>query len=85
MVGKSPPCTDVKVGPSQLLQEMEGIVSQSRRVFVLAATNFPESIDSAILSRFTERIVSAARSDGPHQVPQADAGQSKDEEDCFRG
>jgi SpoVK/Ycf46/Vps4 family AAA+-type ATPase len=42
---------------SQLLQEMEGIVSQSRRVFVLAATNFPESIDSAILSRFTERIV----------------------------
>src|SRR5258708_4477394 len=42
---------------SQLLQEMEGIASESRRVFVLAATNFPENIAAAILSRFTERIV----------------------------
>ncbi|WP_165420465.1 AAA family ATPase [Edaphobacter modestus] len=41
---------------SQLLQEMNGIVAQRRQVFVLAATNHPEKIDLAILSRFTERI-----------------------------
>ena len=38
---------------SQMLQEMDVIVSQRRQVFVLAATNHPENIDDAILSRFT--------------------------------
>jgi SpoVK/Ycf46/Vps4 family AAA+-type ATPase len=42
---------------SQMLQEMDGIVDQHRQVFVLAATNLPENIDSSILSRFTERLV----------------------------
>jgi transitional endoplasmic reticulum ATPase len=42
---------------SQMLQEMDGIVAQRRQVFVLAATNLPENIDPAILSRFTERLV----------------------------
>jgi SpoVK/Ycf46/Vps4 family AAA+-type ATPase len=41
---------------SQLLQEMDGIVAHRRQVFVLAATNLPENIDPAILSRFTERL-----------------------------
>ena len=42
---------------SQTLQEMDGIVDQHRQVFVLAATNLPENVDSSILSRFTERLV----------------------------
>jgi SpoVK/Ycf46/Vps4 family AAA+-type ATPase len=41
---------------SQMLQEMDGIVDQHRKVFVLAATNLPENIDASILSRFTERL-----------------------------
>ena len=41
---------------SQLLQEMDGIVSQDRRVFVLAATNLPDNIGASVLSRFTERL-----------------------------
>jgi SpoVK/Ycf46/Vps4 family AAA+-type ATPase len=40
----------------QLLQEMDGIKSNSSHVFVLAATNDPDGIDSAVLSRFTERL-----------------------------
>src|SRR5262249_13951715 len=35
---------------------MEGAAKSDRQVFVLAATNLPEEIDSAILSRFTSRI-----------------------------
>jgi transitional endoplasmic reticulum ATPase len=42
---------------SQMLQEMDGIVAQRRQVFILTATNLPENIDPAILSRFTERLV----------------------------
>ena len=42
---------------SQMLQEMDGVVDQHRQVFILAATNLPENIDSSILSRFTERLV----------------------------
>jgi transitional endoplasmic reticulum ATPase len=42
---------------SQTLQEMDGIVDQHRQVFVLAATNLPENVDSSILSRITERLV----------------------------
>jgi transitional endoplasmic reticulum ATPase len=41
---------------SQMLQEMDVIVSQRRQVFVLAATNHPENIDDAILSRFTNAL-----------------------------
>lgn len=40
----------------QLLQEMEGIEAHKHPVFVLAATNCPDGVDPAILSRFTERI-----------------------------
>jgi len=36
----------------QLLQELDGIASQAKRIFVLAATNAPDSIDSAVRSRF---------------------------------
>jgi SpoVK/Ycf46/Vps4 family AAA+-type ATPase len=38
-----------------LLQSMDGITS-SENVSVLAATNFPDSIDEAILRRFTSRV-----------------------------
>jgi SpoVK/Ycf46/Vps4 family AAA+-type ATPase len=41
---------------NQLLQEMDGVKKSERHVFVLAATNLPESIDPAVLSRFEERI-----------------------------
>lgn len=40
----------------QLLQEIDGIKSQSGAIFLLAATNNPAGIDAAILSRFTERF-----------------------------
>ncbi|MHB1865723.1 MAG: AAA family ATPase, partial [Candidatus Saccharimonadales bacterium] len=40
----------------QLLQEIDGIRKSTCEVFVLAATNRPESLDRAILSRFTEQI-----------------------------
>jgi SpoVK/Ycf46/Vps4 family AAA+-type ATPase len=41
---------------TQLLQEMDGVRKTDRPVFVLAATNIPEQIDPAVLSRFEERI-----------------------------
>lgn len=41
---------------TQMLQEMEGAAKSDRQVFVLAATNLPEEVDSAILSRFTSKI-----------------------------
>ncbi|GGX34096.1 AAA family ATPase [Undibacterium squillarum] len=40
----------------QFLQEMDGIKSQAGQVFVLGATNHPEFLDSAILSRFLQKI-----------------------------
>ena len=40
----------------QLLQELDGIKSHSGDVFVLAATNRPEDMDNAVLSRFNRRI-----------------------------
>lgn len=40
----------------QLLQELDGVRRKQAHVFVLAATNHPEFIDPAILSRFPERI-----------------------------
>jgi SpoVK/Ycf46/Vps4 family AAA+-type ATPase len=40
----------------ELLAQMDGATKSDRPVFVLAATNLPESIDRAILERFTRRI-----------------------------
>jgi len=53
---------------NQLLQEMDGVKKSARHVFVLAATNLPESIDPAVLSRFEERIEIA--NPGPAQRQQ---------------
>ncbi|MGA8093393.1 MAG: AAA family ATPase [Steroidobacteraceae bacterium] len=50
---------------TQLLQEMEGVKKTERHVFVLAATNLPDAIDGALLSRFPERI----------EIPNPDAAQ----------
>ena len=41
---------------NQLLQEMDGVRKSERHVFVLAATNLPDSVDPAVLSRFEDRI-----------------------------
>ena len=41
---------------NQLLQEMDGVRKSERHVFVLAATNLPDAIDEAVLSRFSERV-----------------------------
>ncbi len=40
---------------AQLLQELDGIKRSNAHVFVIAASNFPDAIDSAILSRFSQR------------------------------
>jgi transitional endoplasmic reticulum ATPase len=40
----------------QLLQEMDGAQSKQGQVFVLAASNHPELIDPAVLSRFAQKI-----------------------------
>jgi SpoVK/Ycf46/Vps4 family AAA+-type ATPase len=40
----------------QLLQEMDGAKSQTQTVFVLAATNRLDQLDSAVLSRFPKKI-----------------------------
>jgi SpoVK/Ycf46/Vps4 family AAA+-type ATPase len=54
-VGSNDPLTDEIVG--QLLQEMDGIQAQDSQVFLLAATNHPENVDRAILSRFRKTLV----------------------------
>jgi SpoVK/Ycf46/Vps4 family AAA+-type ATPase len=54
-VGANDPLTDEIVG--QLRQEMDGIQAQESQVFLLAATNHPENVDRAILSRFRETVV----------------------------
>jgi SpoVK/Ycf46/Vps4 family AAA+-type ATPase len=41
---------------TQLLQELDGVRASPRHVFVLAATNLPDAIDAAILSRFEEKL-----------------------------
>lgn len=41
---------------NQLLQELDGVRQHTQDVFVLGATNHPEHIDSAIISRFTSSI-----------------------------
>jgi SpoVK/Ycf46/Vps4 family AAA+-type ATPase len=40
----------------ELLPQMDGAVTPDRPVFILAATNLPESLDRAVLERFTQRI-----------------------------
>ena len=41
---------------AQLLQEVDGLLSDSRAVFLVAATNRVDWVDTAILSRFAEKI-----------------------------
>ncbi len=41
---------------NQFLQELDGIRASAQHVFLLGATNIPDAIDPAILSRFGERI-----------------------------
>ncbi|MET0658261.1 MAG: AAA family ATPase, partial [Steroidobacteraceae bacterium] len=41
---------------NQLLQEMDGVKKSERHVFVLAATNLPNAVDAAVLSRFGDQI-----------------------------
>lgn len=50
---------------NQFLQELDGIRASPRHVLMLAATNIPDAIDPAILSRFGERI----------EIPNPDEGQ----------
>ena len=40
----------------QLLQEMDGVKAETQSVFVLAATNRIDQIDSAVISRFAKKI-----------------------------
>jgi len=41
----------------QLLQEMDGVFAQTAPVFVLAATNRIDTLDSALISRFPKRLL----------------------------
>jgi SpoVK/Ycf46/Vps4 family AAA+-type ATPase len=41
---------------AQLLQEIDGIGSDGQAIFLVGATNRPDHVDSAMLSRFAERI-----------------------------
>ena len=41
---------------AQLLQEIDGLLSDSQAIFLVGATNRPDQVDSAILSRFSEQI-----------------------------
>jgi transitional endoplasmic reticulum ATPase len=41
---------------TELLTQMDGVRKTSGTVFVLAATNLPDRVDAAVLSRFEERI-----------------------------
>jgi SpoVK/Ycf46/Vps4 family AAA+-type ATPase len=50
---------------NQFLQEMDGVKASERHVFVLAATNLPDMVDEAVMSRFPERI----------EIPNPDAAQ----------
>lgn len=52
--GNSDQFTQEIVG--QLLQEMDGVKEHTRSVFVLAATNRIDQLDSAVLSRFQKRV-----------------------------
>ena len=41
---------------AQLLQELDGVATKKGQVFLLGASNHPENIDSALLSRFERKI-----------------------------
>ena len=41
---------------AQLLQELDGVATRKGQVFLLAASNHPDIIDSALLSRFERKI-----------------------------
>ena len=41
---------------SQLLQELDGVATKKGQVFLLGASNRPDNIDSALLSRFERKI-----------------------------
>jgi SpoVK/Ycf46/Vps4 family AAA+-type ATPase len=41
---------------AQLLQELDGLLSDSQAIFVVGATNRRDQIDSAVVSRFSEQI-----------------------------
>jgi AAA+ superfamily predicted ATPase len=41
---------------AQLLQEIDGLASDTQAIFLVGATNRPDQVDSAVLSRFTEQI-----------------------------
>ena len=41
---------------AQLLQEIDGLLSDSQAIFLVGATNRPDQVDTAILSRFAEQI-----------------------------
>src|SRR5262249_14603580 len=41
---------------AQLLQEIDGLLSETQAIFLVAATNRRDQVDSAILSRFAEQI-----------------------------
>jgi len=53
-LGDDDPLTREIVG--QLLQEVDGVEAHSQHVFLLGATNRPDAVDRAILSRFTEHM-----------------------------
>jgi SpoVK/Ycf46/Vps4 family AAA+-type ATPase len=53
-LGEDDPLTREIVG--QLLQEIDGVQAHPEHVFLLGATNRPETVDRAVLSRFTERL-----------------------------
>ena len=40
----------------QMLQELDGIATKEGQVFLLAASNYPENIDSALMSRLERKI-----------------------------
>jgi SpoVK/Ycf46/Vps4 family AAA+-type ATPase len=52
---------------TQMLTELDGVKKSDRHVFLLAATNHPEIVDSAILSRFVDKI----------EIPNPDAQQRR--------
>jgi SpoVK/Ycf46/Vps4 family AAA+-type ATPase len=41
---------------NQMLTELEGVKANDRPIYLLAATNLPDAVDPAILSRFDDRI-----------------------------
>src|SRR5260221_13659298 len=40
----------------ELLQQLDGLLSDTQAIFLVGATNRPDQVDAAILSRFAEQI-----------------------------